>query len=165
MPWWALHETDAEDLRAMYQFIKSLGPPGEPAPAPLPADRKPAPPYMHWPAIFPHGAILRVITSPRARTRGLPGRRDPSSCRGHEAWGPARHEAMGAVTWHTHGCRAACDACSGHRGLQSIAQQPLAPDTGERGWCVAEAALCCSPVQVKRSVRLCLLLWRPIRGR
>jgi len=53
MPWWALHETDAEDLRAMYQFIKSLGPPGEPAPAPLPADREPAPPYMHWPAIFP----------------------------------------------------------------------------------------------------------------
>ena len=27
------------------------------------------------------------------------------------------------------------------------------PDTGERGWCEAEAALYCSPVQVKRSVR------------
>ena len=31
----------------------------------------------------------------------------------------------------------------------------IAPDTGERGWCVAEAALYRSPVQVKRSVRPC----------
>jgi len=31
-------------------------------------------------------------------------------------------------------------------------QQPLAPDTGERGWCGAEVALYRSPVQVKHSV-------------
>jgi len=52
MPWWALHDTDAEDLRAMYRFIKSLGAPGEPAPAALSPDREPAPPYTQWPAIF-----------------------------------------------------------------------------------------------------------------
>jgi hypothetical protein len=32
-------------------------------------------------------------------------------------------------------------------------EQPLAPDTGERGWGVAAAVRYCSPVQVKRSVR------------
>ena len=32
------------------------------------------------------------------------------------------------------------------------AEQPLAPDTGERGWCGAEAALYRSPVQVKRQI-------------
>jgi mono/diheme cytochrome c family protein len=53
MPWWAVHETTAEDLSAMYQFIKNLGPAGEPAPAFLPPDREPTPPYTHWPAIFP----------------------------------------------------------------------------------------------------------------
>lgn len=52
MPWWSLHETQEDDLRAMYRFIKSLGPAGEPAPAPLPPDREPAPPYTQWPAIF-----------------------------------------------------------------------------------------------------------------
>jgi len=53
MPWWALHETTVEDLSAMYQFIRSLGPAGQPAPASLPPDREPAPPYTRWPAIFP----------------------------------------------------------------------------------------------------------------
>jgi hypothetical protein len=52
MPWWALHETKPEDLRAMYRFIKSLGPAGEPAPAALPPEREPLPPYTQWPAIF-----------------------------------------------------------------------------------------------------------------
>jgi mono/diheme cytochrome c family protein len=52
MPWWAVHETDIEDLRAMYQFIKSLGLAGEPASASLPPDREPMPPYTDWPAIF-----------------------------------------------------------------------------------------------------------------
>jgi mono/diheme cytochrome c family protein len=53
MPWWALHETKTEDLRAMYQVMKSLGPPGEPAPASLPPDQDPKPPYTVWPPIFP----------------------------------------------------------------------------------------------------------------
>ncbi len=53
MPWWALHETSVEDLRAMYQFIKVLGPPGEPAPPFLAPDQEPKPPYTQWPAVFP----------------------------------------------------------------------------------------------------------------
>jgi mono/diheme cytochrome c family protein len=49
MPWWAVHETTVEDVRAMYQFIRTLGPPGDPAPALIPPDREPQPPYTHWP--------------------------------------------------------------------------------------------------------------------
>jgi mono/diheme cytochrome c family protein len=52
MPWWAVHETTPEDLGAMYQFIKSLGEPGATAPAFLPPDREPPPPYTVWPAVF-----------------------------------------------------------------------------------------------------------------
>jgi hypothetical protein len=52
MPWWGLRETDVQDLRAMYQFIKALGAPGEPAPVALPPGTRPAPPYTEWPALF-----------------------------------------------------------------------------------------------------------------
>ena len=38
MPWWSLRETTDTDLRAMYAYIRSLTPLGEPAPAFLPAD-------------------------------------------------------------------------------------------------------------------------------
>jgi len=55
MPWWGLRETDVQDLRAMYQFIKALGAPGEPAPAALPPGTRPAPPYTEWPALFSEG--------------------------------------------------------------------------------------------------------------
>jgi mono/diheme cytochrome c family protein len=54
MPWWSVHETDVEDLGAMYQFIKTLGPAGDPAPASLPPDQEPTPPYVVWPPIFPN---------------------------------------------------------------------------------------------------------------
>ncbi len=52
MPWWGLRETEVQDLRAMYQFIKALGAPGEPTPAALPPEIRPAPPYTDWPALF-----------------------------------------------------------------------------------------------------------------
>ena len=45
MPWWALRDTTDQDLGAMYQYIKHLGPAGEPAPAYLPPDKEPKPPY------------------------------------------------------------------------------------------------------------------------
>src|SRR5262245_59964753 len=45
MPWWSLHDTTEQDLRAMYKFIKHLGPAGQPAPAFVPPDKDPAPPY------------------------------------------------------------------------------------------------------------------------
>jgi len=45
MPWWKLHEMKEDDLRALYQFIRYLGPAGEPAP-----DQEPPPPYASFPA-------------------------------------------------------------------------------------------------------------------
>lgn len=52
MPWWALHETRIADLRAMYQFIRSLGVVGAPARDFVPADQAPPLPYTVWPDIF-----------------------------------------------------------------------------------------------------------------
>jgi len=50
MPWWSVHETSEQDLRAMYKFIKHLGPAGKPAKQYVPPDKKPAPPYIQYPA-------------------------------------------------------------------------------------------------------------------
>ncbi len=49
MPWWSLRDTSDEDLRAMYRYIKSLTPLGEPAPSFLPPDQVPARPYQQLP--------------------------------------------------------------------------------------------------------------------
>ncbi len=49
MPWFALRDMTDEDLRAIYRFIRSLGPRGEPAPAYVPPDRVPATPYVQFP--------------------------------------------------------------------------------------------------------------------
>lgn len=50
MPWFNLtHWTDS-DLRAFYQYVRQMGPVGEPAPPYLPADKEPKPPYIQWPA-------------------------------------------------------------------------------------------------------------------
>ena len=46
MPWWALHAMSEPDLRALHRFIRSVGEPGAPAPAYLPPDKAPAPPYV-----------------------------------------------------------------------------------------------------------------------
>lgn len=45
MPWWALRDTTNADLGAMYQYIKHLGPAGEPAPDYVTPDKDPKPPY------------------------------------------------------------------------------------------------------------------------
>jgi hypothetical protein len=50
MPWWSVHETTAQDLRAMYKFIKQLGPAGEPSRPSLPPDVEPPQPYVIWPS-------------------------------------------------------------------------------------------------------------------
>lgn len=50
MPWTAVHAMEERDLRALYQFIKALGPGGEEAPAYVPPDKEPAPPYVLFPA-------------------------------------------------------------------------------------------------------------------
>lgn len=49
MPWYVLREMTEQDLRAIYRFIKSLGPAGEPAPAFVPPDQEPPKPYILFP--------------------------------------------------------------------------------------------------------------------
>ena len=46
MPWWILHELNESDLRAIYRFIRNLGPKGGRAPASLPPNQKPKTPYI-----------------------------------------------------------------------------------------------------------------------
>jgi hypothetical protein len=49
MPWFVLqHMTDA-DLGAIYHYVRSLEPAGEPAPAYLPPEQEPPPPYVLFP--------------------------------------------------------------------------------------------------------------------
>ncbi len=49
MPWRALHDMTTQDLRAIYRFIKYLGPAGQPAPAFVPPPQKPKGPYVQFP--------------------------------------------------------------------------------------------------------------------
>ncbi len=48
MPWFSLAHMSDADLRAMYQFIRSLGPKGEPAPAYAPPGQAVATPYFEF---------------------------------------------------------------------------------------------------------------------
>jgi mono/diheme cytochrome c family protein len=50
MPWFALHDMTDQDLRALYRYVKALGPGGEPAPSYVPPDRAPQGPYVQFPA-------------------------------------------------------------------------------------------------------------------
>lgn len=50
MPWFNLNVMNEHDLRALYQYIVSLGEPGEPAPAYLPPDQEPPMPYASFPS-------------------------------------------------------------------------------------------------------------------
>lgn len=51
MPWWSLRDTNDEDLRAIYGYVRSLSPLGAAAPDFLPADRSPPPPYNQLPDV------------------------------------------------------------------------------------------------------------------
>ena len=50
MPWFALNAMTEPDLRAIYRLVRSLGPAGPAAPAFVPPDREPPPPFIQWPA-------------------------------------------------------------------------------------------------------------------
>jgi mono/diheme cytochrome c family protein len=50
MPWFNLNAMNEEDLKAIYQFIRYLGPGGEPAPAYVPPDKEPNTPYALFPS-------------------------------------------------------------------------------------------------------------------
>ena len=49
MPWFALHDMTTQDLRAIYSFIRYLGPAGEPAPVFVPPGQEPKGPYVLFP--------------------------------------------------------------------------------------------------------------------
>lgn len=49
MPYFALNAMTENDVRAMYQYMRSLGPAGEPAPGFVPADQEPPRPYVQFP--------------------------------------------------------------------------------------------------------------------
>jgi mono/diheme cytochrome c family protein len=50
MPWFNLNIMHDDDLRAIYHFVRSLGNPGEPAPAYLPPGVEPQTAYASFPA-------------------------------------------------------------------------------------------------------------------
>ena len=49
MPWFNVRAMTTNDLRAMYRFVRHLGPAGKPAPAYLPPDKTPPQPYVAFP--------------------------------------------------------------------------------------------------------------------
>jgi len=53
MPWFALREFTDQDLRAVHAYVKSLGPAGGPAPAYVPPDKEPKPPFAQFPSPLP----------------------------------------------------------------------------------------------------------------
>jgi hypothetical protein len=50
MPWFDVNIMEKHDLRALYYFMKYLGPGGEPAPAYVPAGKEPQTPYALFPS-------------------------------------------------------------------------------------------------------------------
>lgn len=49
MPWFALRDMSSDDLRAIYRFVKHLGPAGEPAPAYVPPGQPVKGPVVKFP--------------------------------------------------------------------------------------------------------------------
>lgn len=49
MPYFSLNQMAEPDVRAMYKYIRSLGPAGKPAPKFVPADKVPPQPYVQFP--------------------------------------------------------------------------------------------------------------------
>lgn len=50
MPWFALHDMTEQDLRALYRFVRQLGPVGKPAPEYLPPGVMAQGPVVQFPA-------------------------------------------------------------------------------------------------------------------
>jgi len=50
MPWFNLRDMTDRDVKAIYAYIKHLGPAGGPAPQYLPPDKVPAGPFVQFPA-------------------------------------------------------------------------------------------------------------------
>ena len=50
MPWFNVRDMSASDLRAIYRYVRHLGPAGKPAPAYVPPGETPSGPYVQFPA-------------------------------------------------------------------------------------------------------------------
>jgi mono/diheme cytochrome c family protein len=50
MPWFNVRAMSTSDLRALYRYIRHLGPAGNPAPAYVPPDKAPGGPVVRFPA-------------------------------------------------------------------------------------------------------------------
>ena len=50
MPWFNVRDMSTDDLRAMYRYIRHLGPAGQPAPSYLPPMKRPPQPFVRFPA-------------------------------------------------------------------------------------------------------------------
>lgn len=50
MPWFDVNIMKEHDLRALYHFVRYLGPAGGPPPAYVPPDKEPQPPYALFPS-------------------------------------------------------------------------------------------------------------------
>ena len=51
MPFFNVRAMNDMDLRALYQYVKSLGVSGVAAPTFLPPDKQPKPPFVQWPGV------------------------------------------------------------------------------------------------------------------
>ncbi|WP_346014856.1 c-type cytochrome [Vibrio sp. J1-1] len=49
MPWWVLNTMTEDDLRAVHQYVKSLGSVKNTVPSFVPPEEEPNPPYIQWP--------------------------------------------------------------------------------------------------------------------
>lgn len=51
MPFWAVNAMTTDDLRALYRYIRSLGPVEHEIPAYVPPGQEPMTPYIQWPSL------------------------------------------------------------------------------------------------------------------
>jgi mono/diheme cytochrome c family protein len=49
MPWFNVRAMTDNDLKAIYRYVKTMGPSGKPAPAWVPPDKAPAQPFVQFP--------------------------------------------------------------------------------------------------------------------
>jgi len=56
MPWSSINAMSEEDLRAMYAYIKSLGPAGQAMPVYVPPGEPPKTPFLSMNPVMPHAA-------------------------------------------------------------------------------------------------------------
>jgi len=56
MPWFNVRDMTGRDVRAIYRYLRHLGPAGQPAPAYVPPDKTPSGPFVQFPAPPPKPA-------------------------------------------------------------------------------------------------------------